>query len=520
MIAAALACLAMSAQSMDCMPPKLTELACYPSGTLMKGIGSSVIDVTTTNEKALELVRQGFALRHCFWFNESLRAFRDATKEDPNCALAWFGVHLAATNPWYALPSLKLESDYAIRRAMLLCKDASSLEISLIAAYRTYALKHDQAEFYRLLEDVVRRFPKAIEPKLLLSGHLVQVCMGSYDANGNPKGEMAVAYQLAKDVLAIDPKNAGAHHYVIHALEGGARADLALQSADALGKCAPLSSHMVHMPGHIYFRVGKYAEARQAFAESTAVDEKYFESIKSGTSANWNYGHNLDFAIANLCEMGRFSEARSLLKKLRGSDDDANGIRWRDGDWSGIDPSRVSDDYDAFALANAYFERNDLQNVRKQLARLDEKVANVKDEDQNSWPKVLRTQSYELHARLLAAEGKFDEAKLRFEDACREYSRIGYDEPPDYPMPPSERLGYAMIAARRFGDAETAFNKALHDRPRSGHGFFGLFKTHEQAGNRNKALHAAEVFLRAWSEADADHRYITEAKAFLARNKK
>ena len=115
-----------------------------------------------------------------------------------------------------------------------------------------------------------------------------------------------------QSILKDKPEDSAANHYYIHALEASEHPEQALHSAEILARLAPASGHMVHMPGHIFFRIGDYARAEQAFAASMQVDERYMQEQHVQPDNDWNYVHNLMYAIANLMEEGKLKEATAL----------------------------------------------------------------------------------------------------------------------------------------------------------------------------------------------------------------
>ncbi|HMS55703.1 MAG TPA: hypothetical protein PKA27_09915 [Fimbriimonadaceae bacterium] len=493
-------------QGMCMAPPPSKEITSFPSGTIIPRVGSSSLEVTTTSERARELVKQGLALRHCFWFNESLRAFRDAAKADPNCALAWWGVHAALKNPWYDLPGGDKEADYAIKRATQLADRVTPVESGLILAYRGYAETKDRRKFYEALEAVIKAHPEQTEPRLLLAGHMIQVNLGAYDESGKPFGELTRPLELANQVLKVEPTNGGAHHYVIHAIEGSSTPERALKSADAIGKCAPGSAHMVHMAGHIFFRVGHYARAREVFQRSIEVNEKYFADIKSDDSADWNYGHNVRFALFNLIEMGKFEEAKELAKKV--SDSSVTTlIAERTGDFTRLDPNRFdTSEPDAVAVL-FHLSQNNLLKARTALDSLKKRVP--KQPKANTWSLVQSVITLSAESAVLAAEGKHGEAKKSLDEAIALHSQIAYDEPPFVTTPPEEILGHVLLRAGQIKEAVQAFEAALKWRPNSGYALRGI-----AMALKTKA--AYQRFLDAWKDADANHPWVVEAKRLAA----
>ncbi len=118
--------------------------------------------------------------------------------------------------------------------------------------------------------------------------------------------------EILESIFKEHPDDSAANHYYIHALEASPHPEQALHSAEILASLAPASGHMVHMPGHIFFRMGDYARAEQAFAASMQVDERYMRDQHVQPDNDWNYVHNLMYAIANLMEEGKLKEATAL----------------------------------------------------------------------------------------------------------------------------------------------------------------------------------------------------------------
>src|SRR5215472_3021903 len=136
-----------------------------------------------------------------------------------------------------------------------------------------------------LLRKIVADYPEDRQARIFLS-------------NAGGKDSLAILESILKE----DPEDSAANHYYIHALEAGDHPEKARHSAEILGRLAPASGHMVHMPGHIYFRIGDYARAAEAFAASLAADERYMREQHIEPDNNWNYVHNLMYSIANLLE--------------------------------------------------------------------------------------------------------------------------------------------------------------------------------------------------------------------------
>jgi predicted Zn-dependent protease len=167
---------------------------------------------------------------------------------------------------------------------------------------------HRATEIYRRL---VSDNPHDIQARIFLAESL---CDG-YDNSADPKPGQKECIAILEGVLQDAPNDSAANHYWIHAIEPGNHPERAIKSAELLASLAPTSGHMVHMPGHIYFRVGDYATAQHWFAASTETDERYMREQHVDTDHNWNYIHNLMYAIANLMEQGKLAEANAMSDK-------------------------------------------------------------------------------------------------------------------------------------------------------------------------------------------------------------
>jgi tetratricopeptide (TPR) repeat protein len=497
----------------SCIPPEQKAIVALPSGTIIQNVGTCDLPVSTRSDKAKKLVHQGFALIHCFWFNEAVRSFRDAAKEDPACGLAWMGLNASLTLPWHRPGTYAAEADYAIKKAVEVCGDESPLEQSLIAAFRLRSARVDdrESEFERAMERLIQDNPNAIEPRLLISAIRVQLCLGNgYDTQGDLRKEMKKVLAWIEPILKKDPNNAGALHYKIHAWES-TDASKALDAANRLGPAASGSSHMVHMPGHIYNRLGMYETAQKAFKWSQDVDDQYIARMPGATtSANWNYSHNMDYMAANLVEMGRLKDAHAALDKVEITHE---SVQWRAGQWKELG---LRDDY--FAGWSALDEL-DIPKADASATKL-EKVIQKEPGKLQNWAltqrRVSEVKALELRGAILSTQAKHEEAIAKLRKAVEVFGLIAYDEPPHYSRLPHETLGQALLRAGQYTEAERAYKDGLFFRPNSGWLLYGVAQAREKQGDVAATRAAYQAFLEAWKSADPDLPQVVHAKAILA----
>lgn len=546
---------------------KMTPL---PAPKLMTGIGSSSLKITTKSPAAQAYFSQGIQLLHCFWDFEAYRAFKEAARLDPEAAMAWWGIAQSIGD----YKAMKSEKTAALEKAEKLMERASDQERYYLRAQKQQDTKDNRDNedgATREMEALVDKYPDDTDAKLFLA---LSSTYG-YDHDGRPKKGALYPRLILGGILAKDPDNAAANHYLIHVLEAGPHADDALHSADILGKLAPASGHMVHMPGHIYYKLGDHAKARDAFLASMNVDEAYMKREHVASTDDWNYAHNLSYLIASDAEAGRYKEAFEMAAKLDrlpanpflAVDNPTHAttigaatsrLQIRFGNWQAVidHPVSLGDPKLAGAPARAYrdgllayargmqaLENNDparaareadaldalqwrlksdppnVKNAVKDVAIKDDQADDADDdEDEDGKPgrvfDLLETASLDLRGNLQCAKGDFDSGiALLKKAAAKEHKDIGYNEPPTYSRPEAESLGYAYLHSKQFDKARASFEDELKQRPHSGHALYGIARSFELAGNTGEAGLAYDKFLQAWSNADQDLPMMIHARA-------
>jgi tetratricopeptide (TPR) repeat protein len=442
-------------------------------------------------------------------------------------------------------------------KAKDLSAKASDREQRLIHAFsESEGKKGDEARqaFDKELAILVDRFPDDVEIRLLMAWH----ANGGYQ-KGDASAGAIYSQAMLRNILHEHPDNAAANHYWIHALEASSHPEWALESAEKLAALAPASGHMVHMPGHIFYRLGDYERARQIFLASKRVDEDYMARQHVSFSNDWNYAHNLSYLVADCAEAGRYTEAREHARSLIGlaNNPDQSGNPWfyvlqigstearlaiRFADWDRViaNPLRfgVSDDKlsawarayrdgllayargmkaaDAGHSAEAETQSTLLQALLWRLSQEELDDKNKPGRDQVL--RILGTASLELRGNISSGQGDFAAARKLLESADQHETEIGYFEPPHYSRPSLEVLGASRLRAGNFSEAREAYRKALAKRPRSGFALYGIALAWDKQGDKQQAARAYRGFLDAWSHADPDLPQIKVAKDYLSAN--
>jgi tetratricopeptide (TPR) repeat protein len=276
----------------------------------MEGIGNSHIAIKATPE-AQAWFDQGLSLYHDFWNYESEKAFEQGIRVDPNCAMCWWGL---AQAEGFRHNDEEVYGKKSLAAAVKLKNHASASDRLYIEAAQAElnAKDDDRTEATAIYRKLVKKYPNDNQARIFLAESL---CDGYNDA-GEPKPGQKECISILEAVLKDAPNDSAANHYWIHAIEPGNHPERALNSAALLASLAPASGHMVHMPGHIYYRVGNYPEAERWFTASTNADEKYMREQHVSPDDDWNYAHNMMYAIANLMEQGRLADANGVSGHL------------------------------------------------------------------------------------------------------------------------------------------------------------------------------------------------------------
>jgi tetratricopeptide (TPR) repeat protein len=520
-----------------------------PPPVMIAGVGNSHLQITTSSPDAQRWFDQGLSLLHCFWDFEALRAFREAARLDPSCAMCQWGMHRAMEFSGADEKDLKA----VVAKMKELAPKATDHEQRYIRSIvesndkqgeeRSKAYQHE-------MEGLVYRYPDDLDAQAFLA-----LGLGSgFDEKDEPRAGALYGMAILREMLRNHPDNAAANHYWIHAVEASAHPEWALESAEKLGGLTPGSGHMVHMPGHIFFRTGDYEKARKCFLDAMQVDEAYMRSQKLAPKDDWNYAHNLSYFIANSAEEGRAKEALEYATKLEplakdpaGSDNPGFYVIQIGGTWSrlairfgkwdeairhpadyGIPEDKLPlaakalrDGMVTYARAMQALEREDLASAERAGDQLDAMLwrlmreRTAKSDNPDSKAKalagtaqrvegLLSVASRELAGNLESHRGHFDRAKVLLEQAVEAEQKLGYAEPPVYSRPALESLGYACIRAGKWDDARAAFRKVLIARRHSGFGYYGIALAWQKEGKKDEATKAWAEFKNAWQYADSD----------------
>jgi tetratricopeptide (TPR) repeat protein len=504
---------------------------------LYENLGTHSYTITTDSAPAQRYFDQGLRLTYAFNHAEARRSFRAAQRHDPNCAMCYWGeafvlgpninapMEEAASNPAVA----------AIDRATALAPQASEREQALIKALaRRYS---DDPETDRMalnrayadaMAEVVRRFPDDDDIAVLYVDAIMNLSPWDYwEADGTtPKGNIGEAISVAELVLAKNPDHPGAIHLYIHLTEASATPERAEPYADRLARLMPGAGHIVHMPAHTFFRVGRYQDSAETNKKAVQADETYLAQVKHrGIYSYGYYPHNIHFTLISAQLSGDAQTALEYAKRLE--DKIPTEVAEKIGWVQLIIPApyfahvqfstpqtilALPDPGDKFPFVKAMWHyargealaaKGDLDQARNEaamIAEINRKTGSDYPPDFAAVaPEVLRIARHVVEGRIAQAEGDTARAIKEFRVAVAIQDALPYLEPPFWYYPVRQSLGAALLQAGKAEEAARVFEQSLEQFPNNGRALYGLMQAQKAQGDEAAARATEKRFKQAWA---------------------
>ncbi len=510
---------------------------------VLPGTGENHFPITTSSERAQLFFDQGLRLTYAFNHQEALRSFKEAVRLDPEAAMAYWGWALVL-GPNLNLPmrpDVVTQAYDAAQKAAALKDRVSEKERALIVALSRRYRKDPDAEQARFdvayakgMKEAHERFPKDNDIATLYAASLMNLSPWNYwTEDGRPKGYTETFLSALEGAMERDPKHEGALHYYIHAVESvdPARGE---KAADLLTGLAPGAGHLVHMPSHIYMRVGRYRDAFVANENATRADEGYIVACSNqGIYPLTYYPHNIHFLAWAAIMEGKSAEALRASRKVAGNvPQDMHGNDWalyqtflsmplytmvRFGKWDDVlaEPQPRADAHYwtgiwHYARGLALTHRGRLAEARSELASLETLASDPASMETlvgfSDAKNLLRIAKSVLAGELHAVQKDYDAAVVALDRAVRLEESLLYSEPPDWYYPVRHTLGAVLLEAGRADEAERVFWQDLAKNPDNGYALKGLASSLEAQGKNDAAEVARARFDKAWQHADVELR--------------
>ena len=491
-----------------------------PLAVLVPGSGTYSREISTDNAQAQAFFDQGLRFAWGFYFPESIASYQEAARLEPDHPMPYWGMaHAMGPNPnsrYARMPDDPLgEGLKAIKKALERIDMASSLEAKLIRAmYVLYDKEsipesdaRDQA-YLTAMRELNAEFPDDPDIAALYAASYMSIGRWDYwDSQGNPKSETMPVAEALEHIIHQDQSHPGVLHLHIHLIEASLEPERALVSADALEATVPIAGHVVHMPAHIYVRVGQYEKAIESNVRSQVVDLEFarlwgdYPLPDIGTyplSHRIHAGHAMDFVRYAATVQGNSQTAiRTAWEMANRVGNDANQVRGGQkrvsapwlvlkifGRWDEIlklKPAHQGTPYLdgiwAYVLGSAYLSKGNTQEAEKQLERL-KAIANAPNADEyrvGATPAsaVLKLASYGLEGEFLMASGDLPGAINAFRAGVAIEDQNNYTEPPDWAQPMRHYLGAALLLAGQAEQAEAVYRRDLRWNQNNGWSLVG-----------------------------------------------
>jgi tetratricopeptide (TPR) repeat protein len=503
----------------------------------LQNLGTHTFPVTTRNAQAQLFMSQGLNLAYAFNHAEAARAFREAARLDPELAMAWWGQALvigpninAPMDPADEAPALA-----HIRAAVAFKSKASAREQAYIDALMTrYSGKADERvardqAYAAAMKALQTQYPDDLDAATLYVESVMDLRpWGYWMRDGTPYEGIADVVALTERVIARDGRHPGALHLYIHLVEA-TQPQKAEKAADALQPLMPAAGHMVHMPAHIYQRVGRYADAMKSNVLAIAADEDYITQCRAqGLYPIGYYPHNLHFLWFSATFDGQSQAALDAARKTASKVDPATLKQLpmlaafkvvpyyaltRFGRWDEMLKESSPGTDNAFLYGIYMYSRGVAFVAKGQLADADRALAEVRKTlndksldaplfSPNVGRAVLAIAPEVLAGEIAASRKQYDTAIAHLERAVRLEDGLIYTEPAEWHYPPRHTLGAVLLEAGRPAEAETIYWEDLARNRENGWALAGLAQALRAQKKDEQAKLIDARLAKAWTRAD------------------
>lgn len=509
---------------------------------LFENLGNLHFSITTKNNRAQAFFDQGFKLSYAFNHAEGHRSFMEAARLDPNMAMSYWGQAFALgpnINDPFPDDDRKNKINEAMLRAKKLASKSSLKEQALITAlgerYSTNLTadpKDLNKKYMNAMARVVQQFPDDANIQILYAASVMNTVPWNYwDADGNPSPNIKEAKIALEKAIQLEPENPGGHHYYIHMVELPFP-DLGVPSADKLVTLMPGAGHIVHMPSHIYIRVGRYLDAVKANQIAILADEDYIsQCFSQGLYPLAYYPHNIHFLWSSASLLGASDIAIDAAKKtaekvpvgeyielpfLQDFASTPMQAYTRFGKWNEIltIPAPKADIKHLnlirhYARGIAFIRKGNGVEAQEELDAIDVLKNDPELETlvatMNNASVHIANIAYEVVAGELAAlNGNTEKAIEHLKKAVVYEDGLTYTEPAAWHIPTRQNLGAILLKAGKFQEAEKIYNEDLKVLRQNGWSLMGLQQALKGQNKTKEALVIKKEYDMAWEHADIE----------------
>jgi tetratricopeptide (TPR) repeat protein len=502
--------------------------------------------IVSCNSAAQQQFNRAVALLHSFWYEEAEKAFAEVTKTDPKCGMGYWGIAMSSYHPVWAPPvAAELRNGMAAMQKASAVGARTQREKDYIAAIETFYQDADKIDhrtralaYEKAMEQLYLHYPKDHEAAVFYALALLGTALPTDKTYANQKK----AAEILNKVLSSEPEHPGVAHYLIHSFDYPALAPLALAAAQSYAKIAPSSPHALHMPSHIFTRLGLWQESIESNIASAAAAKDHVSKTHPGAAA-FDQLHAMDYLAYAYLQTAQDGKAKEIVDAIYGMNKlDANVFQaayalaaiparyalerrqWTEAAVLKLHPADFPWSNFSYAEAIIYFARSigasrsgDPAGASKDVERLGSIQRSLAEAKENYWATQVEMQRRTAAAWLAHAEGKQEEAlKLMRSAADLEDSTEQHPVTPGAIVPARELLGELLLELREPQQALKEFEASLLVSPNRFNGLYGAAKAAELSGDREKAATFYAKLTTLGERSDGKRPELQAAKVFLA----
>lgn len=528
-----------------CCAPEILDTSWYSSGKkapLFPGLEGIHFPVKTENPEAQKYFNQGLMLSFAFNHAEAARSFYEATRQDPKCAICWWGFAYVLGPNYNAgmEPDNLIRAFNAVRKAKELSNEKHGIEWDLISALeKRYTLDSGISRFEldssyaNAMQIVYKKYPENVHIATLYAESLMDMHPWNiWTKKGDPQPWTMEILTVLEHALKLDPRHAGANHFYIHAQEMSKHPESALVSANLLKTLVPGSGHLVHMPSHIFIRTGNYHEGVISNQKAVLVDSHYVDLCHAqGVYPLAYYPHNHHFIAAcatlsgesKIAMLGAYATAGHAHKKLMDKSEWATlqhysvvplYVATKLGLWNEISKIKQPETHliypnviwnyamgiRALAKSDSKSAKNHLQKIK--ILMKDTSLKELSIWGINSLFDLCQISYYVLEGEIRLFENQVQASVQSFKSAVKIEDALNYNEPPDWFFSVRHHLGIALIKQGLYKEAEEVYLSDLITYPENGWALKGLINVYKKTNDLTRLRDIEKRFKSAWKFAD------------------
>ena len=498
---------------------------------LLPGMGNWEHKIDTRSPEAQKFFNQGLALLYGFNRGEARRSFERAAQLDPQAAMPHWGI-AASIGPYI---NMDMEPPVEWKTVCSHLETGRKLvrqerERAYLDAFASRCPAGNDDAFSAAMKKLVDRYPDDLDAAAFYADSLmIPVRWAWWKKDGTPNGRMAEAVEVLEGILRREPYHAGANHFYIHAVEMSPTPERAIPASERLMGIVPGAGHLVHMPGHIWMRVGDFDQVVASNIRAVDVDRAYFKQRGEvpGDYAGY-YAHNVHFVAIGYQMLGDLANSRrwaaelaaEMAKAMSGMPPEMISMgdpflamptvaELRFGQWEAIlklpllaEKQQGGRAMQHFARAIAFHKLGraaEAARERETFARMRAKIPAEWSWLNNKTSAILAVAAEVLEARLAPSESG---ALPHWRKALELEAGLTYDEPSPWFYPIRESLGAALLRSGDAPAAEQVFREGIAQTPRNGRMLFGLMESLKAQNRADAAALVEREFKTAWRRAD------------------